>query len=209
MPPFSWTRRIAGRADYRKPATARRYRLSTVTKAAHMVARPDSRRNGMVEQQRMDITKLAPEAYRHLLALEQTVAAKLDRKLFHLLKLRASQINGCAFCIGMHSDEAMRDGETAERLLLLDAWQESSAFSEKERAALQWIEELTLIADSHASQEAFDGLKKFFSEEEIAYLTLTGVAINAWNRIAIASRGQYDRAMFHKLAETAKVAEPA
>jgi len=94
----------------------------------------------MVEQQRMDIAKIAPEAYRHLLQLEGVIAGKLDRKLFHLLKLRASQINGCAFCIGMHSDEALRDGDTAERLLLLDAWHESSAFSEKEQAALLWIE---------------------------------------------------------------------
>ena len=125
----------------------------------------------MVETPRMDITKLAPEAYKHLLQLEQAVAGELDRKLYHLIKLRASQINGCAFCIGMHSDEALRDGDTTERLLLLDAWRESSAFSEKERAALDWIEELTLIADSHASKEAFDGLKRFFSDEEIVSLT--------------------------------------
>jgi AhpD family alkylhydroperoxidase len=157
----------------------------------------------------MDITKLAPEAYRHLLQLEQIVAGKIDRKLYHLLKLRASQINGCAFCLGMHSDEALRDGETAERLFLLDAWEESSAFSEKERAALKWIEELTLVADTHASKEAFDGLKRFFSEEEIAYLTLTAALINSWNRIAIASRGQYDRAMLHHKVAEAKVAEPA
>jgi AhpD family alkylhydroperoxidase len=163
----------------------------------------------MVEALRMDISKLAPEAYRHLLQIESAIAAKLDRKLFHLLKLRASQINGCAYCIGMHSDEAMRDGETPERLLLLDAWHESSAFSEKEQAALKWIEELTLIADSHASKEAFDGLKRFFSEEEIAYLTLTGGLINTWNRIAIASRAQYDPALFHRHAEPAKVPEPA
>jgi len=168
--------------------------------------RAASTEDPMVEQQRMDIAKIAPEAYRHLLQLEGVIAGKLDRKLFHLLKLRASQINGCAFCIGMHSDEALRDGDTPERLLLLDAWQESSAFSEKEQAALLWIEELTLIADSHASKDAFDGLKRFFSDKEIAYLTLTGAAINAWNRIAIASRGQYDRAMFHK---GEKVAEPA
>jgi AhpD family alkylhydroperoxidase len=163
----------------------------------------------MVEPVRMDITKLAPEAYRHLLQLEQIVAGKIDRKLYHLLKLRASQINGCAFCLGMHSDEALRDGETAERLFLLDAWEESSAFSEKERAALKWIEELTLVADTHASKEAFDGLKRFFSEEEIAYLTLTAALINSWNRIAIASRGQYDRAMLHHKVAEAKVAEPA
>jgi AhpD family alkylhydroperoxidase len=163
----------------------------------------------MVEQPRMDITRLAPEAYRHLLQLEQTIAPKLEPKLYHLIKLRASQINGCAFCIGMHTDEALRDGDTPERLLLLDAWHESSAFSEKEQAALLWVEELTRIADCHASKEAFDGLKRFFSEEEIAYLTLAGALINAWNRIAIASRGQYDRRMLQHSASEAKVAEPA
>ena len=163
----------------------------------------------MVETIRMDITKLAPEAYKHLLQLEQAIAGKLDRKLFHLIKLRASQINGCAFCIGMHSDEALRDGDTPERLLLLDAWHESSAFSEKERAALLWVEEITRIAESHASKEAFDALKRFFSEEEIAHLTLAAAVINSWNRIAISSRAQYDRAQFHQPVSEPKVAEPA
>src|SRR3954447_10184360 len=115
----------------------------------------------MVEDLRMDLTKLAPEAYRHLLQLEGVIAAKVDRRLLHLIKLRASQINGCAYCIGMHTAEALRDGEAPERLLLLDAWHESSAFSEKERAALEWVEEITLIADGHAGKEAFDGLKRF------------------------------------------------
>ena len=163
----------------------------------------------MVETPRMDITKLAPEAYKHLLQLEQAVAGELDRKLYHLIKLRASQINGCAFCIGMHSDEALRDGDTPERLLLLDAWHESSAFSEKERAALEWVEELTLIADTHASKEAFDALKPHFSEEEIAHLTLAAAVINTWNRIAIPSRAQYDPAMFRHASGEAKVTEPA
>jgi len=76
----------------------------------------------MVETPRMDIPKLAPEAYRHLAALERTIAPKIEPGLYHLIKLRASQINGCAFCIGMHTDEALRDGESPERLLLLDAW---------------------------------------------------------------------------------------
>ena len=152
----------------------------------------------MVEPLRMDLTKLAPDAYRHLLQLEQSIAAHVDRKLLHLIKLRASQINGCAFCIGMHSDEALRDGEKPERLLLLDAWRESAAFGEKERAALNWIEEVTLIAQSHASKEAFDELNRFFSEEEIGYLTLAAAMINSWNRIAISSRAQYDPAMFHQ-----------
>jgi len=155
----------------------------------------------MVEPLRMDLTKLAPDAYHHLLQLEQTIGAHVDRKLLHLIKLRASQINGCAFCIGMHTDEALRDGEKPDRLLLLDAWHESAAFSEKERAILDWAEEVTLIAESHASQEAFDGLKRFFSEEEIAYLTLAAAMINTWNRIAISSRAQYDPAMFHQHAQ--------
>ena len=163
----------------------------------------------MVETMRMDITKLAPEAYKHLLQLEQAVAGKLDKKLFHLIKLRASQINGCAYCIGMHTDEALRDGETPERLVLLDAWHESSSFSERERAALEWVAEITKIADSHASKEAYDGLKRFFSAEEIAHLTLAAAVINTWNRIAIASRAQYDRAQFHHRVGEAKVAEPA
>jgi AhpD family alkylhydroperoxidase len=162
----------------------------------------------MVETMRMDVARLAPEAYKHLLQLEQAIAGKLDRKLFHLIKLRASQINGCAFCIGMHSDEALRDGDTPERLLLLDAWRESSAFSEKERAALEWVEEITLIAESHASKDAFDGLRRFFSEEEVAHLTLAAAVINTWNRIAIASRAQYEPAQFHQRASEAKVSEP-
>jgi len=161
----------------------------------------------MVESLRMDLTKLAPDAYKHLLLLEQVIGSKVDRKLLHLIKLRASQINGCAFCIGMHTDEALRDGENSERLLLLDAWHESSAFTDKERAALEWVEEITLISEGHAHKEAFEGLKRFFSEEEIAYLTLAAAMINTWNRIAISSRAQYDPAMFHH-AE-AKVAEPA
>lgn len=163
----------------------------------------------MVEPLRVDITKLAPEAYKHLVQLEHAVAAKVDRKLYHLIKLRASQINGCAFCIGMHSDEALRDGDTPERLFLLDAWHESSVFSEKERAALKWAEEVTLIADSHASKEAFDGLKRFFSEEEIANLTLAAALINTWNRIAIPSRAQYDRTQFQHATAQEIVAEPA
>jgi alkylhydroperoxidase family enzyme len=91
----------------------------------------------------------------------------------------------------MHTDEALRDGETTERLTLLDAWPESSRYSEKERAALAWIEEVTLIADTGASDEAFDGLKPHFNEDEIAWLTTAATLINAWNRIAIASRIEY------------------
>ena len=162
----------------------------------------------MVEPLRMDITKFAPEAYRHLFGIEQQIAAKVDKSLLHLIKVRASQINGCVYCIGMHTDEALRDGEKPERLLMLDAWHESSSFSERERAALEWVEEITLIADGHAHKEAFDALKPNFSEEEIGWLTLAAAMINTWNRIAIASRAQYDRVQLQQRMVQAKVAEP-
>jgi len=163
----------------------------------------------MAEPLRMDFTKVAPEAYKHLAALEQTIAAKVDKTLYHLLKVRASQINGCAFCIGMHTDEALRDGEKLERLMMLDAWDESSLFNEKERAVLEWVEEITHISEGHARKEAFDALKPHFSEEEIVWLTLASTMINTWNRIAISSRSQYDREMFHRRMAEVKVAEPA
>jgi AhpD family alkylhydroperoxidase len=161
----------------------------------------------MVESLRMDFTRVAPDAYRHLLQLEQAIGAHVDRKLLHLVKLRASQINGCAYCIGMHSDEALRDGEKPERLLMLDAWQESPMFDDKERAALEWVEEVTLIADGHAHKEAFDGLKPHFSDEEVAWLTIAAAMINTWNRLAISSRAQYEPAILHP--RQAKVPEPA
>jgi AhpD family alkylhydroperoxidase len=163
----------------------------------------------MVEPLRMDIAKIAPEGYRHLLSLEQAVAAKIDPKLLHLIKLRASQINGCAYCIGMHTHEALRDGDSPERLLLLDAWDESSAFDDRERAALRWVDEITRISEGHAPREAFDALAPHFSEDEIAWLTLASALINTWNRIAIASRGQFNAAMFKHPAGEQKVAEPA
>ena len=158
------------------------------------------------EPMRMDLSKLAPDAYRHFLQLEGLIGQHVERKLLHLLKLRASQINGCAFCIAMHTDEALRDGERVERLTLLDAWEESTLYSDRERAALAWAEEVTLIADSGASSESFEALKAHFSEDEIAWLTLAAVQINAWNRLAISSRAQYDRAMF--APAQAKTPEP-
>ena len=155
------------------------------------------------EPQRLDLTKT--EAYRLYGQLEGVVARHVDRKLLHLVKLRASQINGCAFCIAMHTDEGLRDGDSIERLVLLDAWEESSLYTDKERAALEWVEDVTLIADTHAPRESFDGLKEHFSDEEIGYLTLAAMMINSWNRIAISSRAQYDRKLFAQARE----AEPA
>ena len=160
------------------------------------------------EPLRMDLSKIAPDAYRHFLQLEGLVSQRVEPKLLHLLKLRASQINGCAYCIAMHTDEALRDGEPPERLTMLDAWEEATLYSEKERAALAWAEEVTLIVDSGASKESFEALKAHFSEEEIGWLTLAATMINAWNRMAISSRAQFTRAAFTHAAP-AKATEPA
>ena len=161
------------------------------------------------EPLRMDLSKTAPDAYRHFLQLEGLIGQHIDRKILHLVKMRASQINGCAYCLAMHTDEALRDGEPTERLTLLDAWEESTLYSEKERAALAWTEEVTLIADSGASKDSFEALKAHFSEDEIGWLTLAATMINNWNRLAISSRAQYDRKMFAHSEPAQKTPEPA
>ena len=162
----------------------------------------------MVEAPRFELKDLPPEAYRHLLGMEGLITQHLDLALYHLIKLRASQINRCAYCLAMHTDEALKHGETPERIVSLDAWQESPLYTDKERAALAWTEELTLIAERGASKQSFDGLKPHFSDEEIAWLILAAVQINSWNRIAISTRAQYDRAMFAHSAP-ARTPEPA
>jgi len=161
-----------------------------------------------VEPPRFDLTQLHPEAYRHLTQLETVIARHVEPRLYHLIKLRASQINGCAFCLAMHTDQALHHGETPERIVSLDAWEESPLYTDKERAALAWTEELTLIADSGASKESFEALKPHFSDEEISWLILAAVQINSWNRIAISSRSQYDRKMFAQ-AEPQRTPQPA
>ena len=146
----------------------------------------------MIEQPRMNLAEAIPDAVRHLMALEGMISKKLDFTLAHLLKVRASQINGCAFCIEMHMDAAVKHGERPERLAALPAWTESPLYSDKERAALTWLDEVTLISTYHASSQAYEGLKQHFSDDEIAWLTLLSAMINCWNRIAISSRLQYD-----------------
>lgn len=112
----------------------------------------------------------------------------LEEGLKELVKIRASQINGCAFCLHMHTTDARKQGETEERLYLLDAWRESPLYTERERAALAWTESLTLIAQTHAPDETYQELRKHFSEEEQVALTLLIVAINGWNRIQVGFR---------------------
>lgn len=131
----------------------------------------------------------APTAMKAMLDLENQVKASgLEMSLIHLVKTRASQINGCAFCIHMHTREARADGETEERLYLLDAWRESPLYSDRERAALAWTEALTLVAQTRAPDEDYALLKAHFSDEEQVKLTLAISAINAWNRFAIGFR---------------------
>ena len=163
----------------------------------------------MVEPPRFQLSDMPKDAYRHLLQLEGLLAQHVDLTLYHLIKLRASQINGCAYCLAMHTDEALKHGEKFERITALDAWHESPLFSDKERAALAWTEELTLISEKHASREAFEELKRHFSDEEIGWLIIAAVQINSWNRIAISTRAQYDRAAFTHPAPAEKTPEPA
>ncbi|URD61834.1 carboxymuconolactone decarboxylase family protein [Sphingomonas sp. KRR8] len=139
----------------------------------------------------MDLSRIAPDAYRKLAQLESIIAPHIEPKLLHLLKLRASQINGCAYCIAMHTHEALQDGESPIRLTSLDAWEESDRFEERERVLLRWVDEVTLIATTRASAGAFADLKSHFDESEIGWLTMAIVTINSWNRVAIASRAQY------------------
>ena len=112
----------------------------------------------------------------------------LDHKFIHLLKLRASQINGCAYCIDMHSIDARAAGETEQRLYALDAWRETPFYDDRERAALGWIEAVTLVAQTHVPDHVYEEAKKHFSEQEIVDLTYLAAIINAWNRLAIALR---------------------
>lgn len=145
--------------------------------------------------QRLDYAKASPEGFRAMLGLEKHVAASVDPVLLHLLKLRASQVNGCAFCIDMHWKDARAAGQSEMRLYGLDAWRESPYYTEKERAVLAWTEALTRVADTHAPDADYRAMREHFSEKEITDLTWAIAAINAWNRVAIGFRvtpGEYE-----------------
>ncbi len=140
-------------------------------------------------QQRLDVTKVSPAAFKAVLALQTYVdQSGLDVKLRELVKIRASQINGCAHCLAMHTREARKIGETDERMHLLDAWREAPIYTARERAALAWTEALTLVSQTHVPDDVFAEVRRRFSEKEIVDLTAAVAAINTWNRIAIAFR---------------------
>ena len=140
-------------------------------------------------ERRIDFTKVSPAAYKAVAALQTYVdQSGLDAKLRDLIKIRASQINGCAFCLAMHTRDARKVGETDERMHLLSAWRDAQIYSSRERAALAWIEAITLVTKDHVPDEVFDEVRKHFSEKEIVDLTAAAAAINTWNRISIAFR---------------------
>lgn len=131
----------------------------------------------------------APDAIGAMSALEAYVRdCGLEHSLIELVKLRASQINGCAYCLHMHSNDARRAGETEDRMQLLPAWRESPLYTERERAALAWTEALTLISETHAPDADYDAARDAFSEAELVKLSLLICTINAWNRLAIGFR---------------------
>ena len=140
-------------------------------------------------QQRIDATSVNPAAYKAVATLQTYVdQSGLDAKLRELIKIRASQINGCAFCLAMHTRDARKLGETDERMHLLNAWREAPIYSAREQAALAWTEAITRITDGHVPDHIYEQVKRQFSEKEIIDLTAAAVAINTWNRIAIAFR---------------------
>ena len=147
---------------------------------------------------RIDYRNALPkESLQTLYALEQSIRkAGLETKLLELVRMRASQLNGCAFCIDMHSKDARAEGETEQRLYGLNAWRETPFYSDRERAALEWTEAVTLVSRDQVPDNVYETARTQFSEAELAVMTLAVVAINGWNRIAIAFRavpGSYAR----------------
>ena len=138
---------------------------------------------------RMNYYQAAPDTVKALVALEEQIQASgLEKSLIELVKTRASQINGCAFCINMHTQDARKQGETEQRLYGLDAWRETPYYSARERAALEWTEALTLVAESRVPDEVYERVREQFSEDELVHLSLAIVSINGWNRLNIAAR---------------------
>jgi AhpD family alkylhydroperoxidase len=156
---------------------------------------------------RIDFTRISPQSLKPLFALgAQIEASGLEHSLLELVKMRTSQINGCAYCLDMHSKDARAEGETEQRLYLLDAWRETLLYSERERAALAWTEAVTLVAEGHVPDDAYDEASNHFTEDELVALTLAITAVNSWNRLNIAFRmeaGNYRPGMFKQLFKTA------
>lgn len=138
---------------------------------------------------RLNYFKAAPALFQAQLALNKAVEdSGLDRGLLHLIKVRASQINGCAYCLDLHTQEARADGETGQRLHVVSAWRESPAFSAREQAALAWTEAVTLISNGPIADSLYDEVRAQFSETDLVALTMAITVINSWNRFAVSFR---------------------
>jgi AhpD family alkylhydroperoxidase len=146
-------------------------------------------RGGGTMEPRIEYAKVAPGSVQAMQALENYVdQSDLEPGLLELVRVRASQINGCAYCIDMHTKEARAAGESEQRLYALDAWRETPFFSERERAALEWTEAMTKVSEGHVPDEVYEQAQEHFDEKELVDLTMAVVAINGWNRIAIGFR---------------------
>jgi AhpD family alkylhydroperoxidase len=156
---------------------------------------------------RIDLRNVNPGVMQAMFGLEKQVSkAGLDSRLLDLVRMRASQINGCAYCLDMHSKDARAAGETEQRLYGVAAWREAPYYSERERAALEWAESLTLVAETHVPDDVFERVRQQFSEDELAHLSLAIVAINGWNRLNVAARtiaGDYVAGSLTKVHATA------
>jgi len=138
---------------------------------------------------RLQNAQAAPGAYKAMLQLQEYVNnCGLEPSLLMLVQTRASQINGCAFCLDMHTKEARAEGESEQRLYLLPAWREAPFYSERERAALEWAEAVTLVANDHVPDEVYERVRPHFTDEELVNLTLAINTINSWNRLNVAFR---------------------
>jgi len=156
---------------------------------------------------RFNYAKAAPGAFKAMLGLVQYLdECGLERSLLTLLDLRASQINGCAYCLDMHWKDLRAGGETEQRLYSLDAWRESPFYTDRERAALEWTEALTLLTDGHVPDEIYERVRQHFNEKELSDLTLAVVTINGWNRLNVSARtvpGDYQPAKLHPVQKRA------
>ncbi|MFL9960853.1 carboxymuconolactone decarboxylase family protein [Paraburkholderia sediminicola] len=140
-------------------------------------------------EQRLDFYKANPAAIKALLGVEERIGkSALEKSLTELVRLRASQINGCAYCVDMHTSDARKGGETERRLATVVVWRETPFFTDRERAALEWTEALTLVSQDHVPDAVWNAVRPHFSDEELVDLTLLVSAINAWNRFAISFR---------------------
>lgn len=147
-------------------------------------------------KERLNYVALVPESLEAMLALEKFVRKSgLEHSLYELVKIRASQINKCAYCLDMHTKEARKAGETEQRIYALSAWQETPFYTKRERAALAWTESITLISENNIDDTLYNSTLKYFSEKELVVLTMAIITINGWNRLAISFRkipGSYE-----------------